>query len=225
VSDTEVGLSISGAQVFTESLAQAFFNSAATDEANGIDNLIRSIGSDYSQATDPYTVAVLRDLLNAGLVGGGKDLIDLMAIDIQRERDVGLATLNETRRAIGLARYASFAQLTADPWLQANYAAVYGTIDNVDLFMGGLAEAHAPGANVGPTFQAIIANQFQRERSGDRFFWQNEGFDPQTAAMIAKTTLATIILRNTGTTNLQADVFVQAAFPNYVKPHVKLRLR
>jgi hypothetical protein len=225
VSDTEVGLSNSGVQVFSESLAQAFFNSAATDEANGIDNLIRSIGSDHSQATDPYTVAVLRDLLNAGLVGGGKDLIDLMAIDIARERDVGLGTLNETRRSLGLAPYASFAQLTADPWLQANYAAVYGSINDVDLFMGGLAEAHAPGANVGPTFQAIIANQFSRERSGDRFFWRNEGFDPQTAAMIERTTLATIIRRNTDTTNLQADVFVQAAFPNYVKAHVRVRAR
>jgi peroxidase len=152
------------------------------------------------------------------LVGGGIDEMDLIAIDIQRERDVGLGTLNQTRRAMGMQPYSSFAQLTPDAVLQANYAALYGSIEKVDLFMGGLAEVHAPGAAVGPTFQAIIANQFYRLRAGDRFFWQNEGFSPQTASMIAGTTLTTLMRRNTATTNLQADLFLQAAFPNHVKP-------
>jgi peroxidase len=220
VSDTQEGLSDTGATVFTESIAQAFFNTPEIDESNGIDPLLRSLGADYSQATDPYTVAALRDLLFAGLVGGDVDEMDLIAIDIQRERDVGLGTLNQTRRAMGMTPYTSFAQLTADPVLQQTYATLYGSINNVDLFIGGLAEAHAPGANVGPTFQAIIGNQFVRLRAGDRFFWQNEAFDAQTASMIAHTTLATLMRRDTATTNLQADVFVQAAFPNHVKPHV-----
>jgi peroxidase len=224
VSDSEVGLDDTGKTTFSESLAQAFFNTPEVDEANGFDDLIRSIGADYSQATDVYVVAVLRDLLNAGLVGGGKDLIDLIAIDIQRERDVGLGTLNATRRAIGMAPYSSFSQLTRDLVLQRQFHALYGNIDNVDLFMGGLAEAHSPGAAVGPTFAAIIADEFARVRAGDRFFWQNEGFDAQTSAMIASTTLATLIRRNTTTTNIQSDVFVEAAFPNYVKARVKLRL-
>jgi peroxidase len=59
--------------------------------------------------------------------------------------------------------------LTADPVLQVNLQVVYGTIDNVDLFMGGLAENHVYDAVVGPTFQAIIARQFQALRAGDRF--------------------------------------------------------
>jgi peroxidase len=117
--------------------------------------------------------------------------------------------------------YASFAQLTADAVLQQNLQAVYGSIDGVDVFMGGLAEAHAPGAAVGPTFQAIISDQFRRLRDGDRFFWQNEGFDLQTAATIASTTLADMVMRNTGTTNLQPDVFVEAAFP--LTPAASLR--
>ena len=145
--------------------------------------------------------------------------MDLIAIDIQREYDVGLGTLNQTRQAIGLRQFASFAQLTSDPVLQNNLQAVYGSIDNVDLFIGGLAEKHATGAIVGPTFQAIIADQFQALRAGDRFFWQNQGFDPQTAAMIANTTLTNIIQRNTATTKLQANVFVESALPTHVKPH------
>jgi peroxidase len=219
VSDTQEGLDANGNVVFTESLAQAFFNTPEIDEANGIDPLLRSLGEDFSQATDVYVVAALRNLLFAGLVGGDVDEMDLIAIDIQREKDVGLGTLNQTRQALRLKRYGSFAELTTDPVLQKNLQAVYGSIDNVDLFIGGLAEKHATGAIVGSTFQAIIADQFQALRAGDRFFWQNQGFDQRTAAMIANTTLTEILERNAATTNLQANVFVQSAFPTHVKPH------
>jgi peroxidase len=220
VSDTQEGLDNNGNVVFTESLVQSFFNTPEIDESNGINPLIRSLGVDFAQATDVYVVAALRNLLFAPQVGGGIDEIDLIAIDIQRERDVGLGTLNQTRHAIGLERYDSFAELTTDPVLQKSLQAVYGTIDNVDLFIGGLAENHAPGARVGPTFQAIIARQFEALRAGDRFFWMNEGFNGETADMISKTTLADIIRRNTDTTNLQANVFIEAPLPTHHNPHV-----
>ncbi len=211
VSDTQQGLDNLGNVVFTESLVQSFFNTPEVDEANGIDALLRSLGADYTQAMDPYVVSALRNLLFAGLVGGGVDAIDLIAIDIQRTRDVGLGTLNETRRALGFPPYRSFTQLTSDPVLAANLQLVYADINLVDLFMGGLAEAPAKGAEVGPTFQAIIASQFHNLRAGDRFFWQNQGFDPATASGIAHTTLAQLILRNTDTTaRLQPNVFLQA---------------
>jgi peroxidase len=221
VSDTQEGLDNNGNVVFTESLAQAFFNTPAQDVANGTNPLLRSIGADYSQATDVYAVGVLRNLLFAPLVGGEVDQIDLIAIDIQRERDAGIATLNQTRAALGLRPYPSFAALTGDPVLQQNFKSVYGTIDNVDLFMGGLAESHAPGASVGPTFQAIIADQFKRLRAGDRFFWLNQGFDPQTASLIANTKLSDIILDNTDTTSIQENVFIKASLTKHVKVHLR----
>lgn len=210
VSDTQVGINAAGAVVFTQSLANAFFNTAAQDESNGIDPLLNSLSRNNAQATDVFAVGVLRNMLVADLVGGDVDRIDLMAIDIQRERDIGLGTLNQTRRALGMRPYASFAALTSDPVLQANFQAVYENIDSVDLFMGGLAEAHAPGAVVGPTFQAIIADQFQRVRSGDRFFWMNQGFDGPTRTMIANTTLATLMQRNTFLTNAHGDLFISS---------------
>jgi peroxidase len=144
------------------------------------------------------------------LVGGDIDQMDLIAIDIQRERDVGLGSLNQTRQAIGLAPYGSFAQLTDDPTLQSNLETVYGNINAVDLFIGGLAEPHARGSLVGQTFQAIIARQFRALRAGDRFYWQNQPFDRTTARMIEATTLGKIILRNTDTTSLQPNVFIAA---------------
>ena len=210
VSDTQEGIDNNGNVTFTESLAQAFFNTPAQDMANGINPLLHAIGVDYSQATDVYVVSALRNLLFAPLASGGLDLVDLIAIDIQRERDVGLGTLNQTRQAMGCDAYQSFTQLTQDPVLQHHLKAIYGTIDKVDLFIGGLAEDHASGAMVGPTFQTIIARQFHALRAGDRFFWQNQGFDQATASMISQTTLAMIIQRNTDITNLQANVFIEA---------------
>lgn len=73
----------------------------------------------------------LRNLLSAS-----PDEMDLIAIDIQRERDVDVGTLNQTRIALTLKLYTSFAQLTSDPTVQANLQAANGNINNVDLFIG-----------------------------------------------------------------------------------------
>jgi peroxidase len=208
VSDTQEGVDNAGVTTFSEGLSQAFFNSPQIDIANGVDPLLRAFSLDYAQATDVYVVATLRNLLAASLVGGGVDLIDLIAIDVQRERDLGVGSLNQVRSALGLAPYRSFSALTSDPVLQTQLKTVYGTIDQVDLFIGGLAEAHAPHAVVGPTFQRIIGDQFSALRAGDRFFWLNQGFDSATTHMIANTTLADIILRNTDTTALEQHVFI-----------------
>ncbi len=96
----------------------------------------------------------------------------------------------------------------------------FGTIDNVDLFIGGLAEKHVSGAEVGPTFETILVRQFAALRSGDRFFWQNQFFDQQTAEMIARTTLGQIIMRNTNTVSLQPDVFLAPVASTHTKMHV-----
>jgi len=213
VSGTQEGIDVNGKTTFTQSLAVAFTNTPETDEANGINDLLRALGTDFSQATDVYAVPELRNLLIAGLVGGEVDKLDLIAIDIQRERDVGLASLNQTRIALGMRPYRSFADLTSDRVLQAAFQRVYGSIDQVDLFMGGLAEAHAPGAAVGPTFQAILAKQFQALRVGDRFFWARQGFDRSTALMIASTKLSDLIKRDAATPNVQKSVFIQANLP------------
>ncbi|MBP0590227.1 peroxidase family protein [Paraburkholderia sp. LEh10] len=219
ISDTQEGVDNAGVTTFSEALSDAFFNSPQADMANGVDPLLRSFSLDFAQATDVYVVATLRNLLAASLVGGGVDLIDLIAIDIQRERDLGVGTLNQVRRALGFAPYQSFAALTSDSALQARLKTVYGNIDQVDLFIGGLAEPHATGAVVGPTFQRIIGKQFSALRAGDRYFWLNQGFDSATSNMIQNTTLADIILRNSDTQALQQHVFIQGSPPVASAPH------
>ncbi len=208
VSENQSGRDNDGNITYSQSLARSFFNTAETTLANGINALMRSVTMEFSQATDVYTVPALRNLLYSPLPGGNIDLVDLIAIDIQRGRDAGLATLNQTRVALGLAPHASFAALTGDKVLQAQFKALYGDINQVDLFMGGQAEAHAAGAVVGETFQAIIARQFHALRAGDRFFWANQAFDSDTAAQIAQTTLGQIIKRNTDTLRVPPNVFM-----------------
>lgn len=210
VSETQSGIDNRGQEVFTQSLAEAFFNTAEQTLQNGIDPLLRNVTAEYSQATDIYTVPVLRNLLFAPLPGGNVDQMDLIAIDIQRERDVGVATLAQMRRALGLPRYRTWAELVPDPRMQDAFRRLYGSVDAVDLFMGGSAERHAPGAVVGPTFQAIIARQFRALRDGDRFYWRNQRFDPATVRTIASTTLSRIILRNTDTISLPEHAFIAA---------------
>ena len=91
----------------------------------------RDFASDVAQKSDVYAVDELRNLLFDPPVS-----LDLIAIDIQRERDLGLGTLNETREALGLTPYTDFNQITSDPVVLANLQQVFGTVDNIDLFIG-----------------------------------------------------------------------------------------
>ena len=77
-----------------------------------------------------------------------------------------------------------------------------------DLFVGGLAENAdtADGSMLGPTFSKIISEQFANLRAGDRLYFENQGFSPALMGQIQDTTLSDLILRDTNTTAIQADV-------------------
>lgn len=204
VSGTETKVDNLGNAISAQRLADAFTDTPAEVQANGgIDALLRGILSDEAQANDVYAVDDLRNLLFAPPA-----TMDLIAIDIERERDLGIGTLNQTRAALHLPDYKSFDQITSDPTVAAHLRQVFGTVDKVDLFIGGLAEDHARGAMLGPTFKAIIAKQFANLRDGDRMWWQSQDFDPATVHQIQNTTLSDIIVRNTDTDVTQASAFI-----------------
>ncbi|QOG19687.1 peroxidase family protein [Bradyrhizobium sp. SEMIA] len=199
------GINNLGATTSEQSLADTFFESPAAFAANGgADGLLRHLSSDIAQPLDTHIIEDLRSLLS-----DPPDAVDLAATNIQRAHDLGLGTLNETRAALGLARYTSFNQITSDSDTASALRQAYGTVDAIDLWTGGLAEAHTSGAAIGPTFGKIIADQFTALRDGDRLYFENQGFDPQTLQEIKSTTLSDIIKRDTtGTTAMQADAFI-----------------
>ncbi|RYJ04091.1 MAG: peroxidase [Acetobacteraceae bacterium] len=169
----------------------------------GADGLLRHLGADHAQAMDVRIVDDLRNFLFDPPV-----VVDLAAINIQRGRDLGLPHLNEMREALHLDPYTDFCQITDDQGTVQALAQVYASVDDIDLWTGGLAERVVPGAFVGETFGLIIADQFARTRDGDPLWWQNQGFDDATTTFIRHSGLTDIILRNTDTQYLQDDPFI-----------------
>ncbi|OYD83603.1 peroxidase family protein [Azospirillum brasilense] len=169
---------------------------------SGADGFLRHLAADLSQAMDARIVDDLRNFLVDPPVAQ-----DLAAINIQRGRDLGLQTLNETRAALGLRRYTDFGQITDDKATVDALRKAFRSVDEIDLWTGGLSEGHVSGGVVGPTFATIIAQQFEVLRDGDRFWYENQGFDEETLAAIQDTRLSDIIERNTDTTYVQDDVF------------------
>lgn len=51
-------------------------------------------------------------------------------------------------------------------------SSLYPSVDEVDLFVGGIGERPLTGAVLGPTFVCIVGDQFSRLRRGDRFFYE-----------------------------------------------------
>lgn len=48
------------------------------------------------------------------------------------------------------------------------------TIEDIDLYTGGLAEVPSKGAVVGPTFACLIGRQMFYYKSGDRYWYEND---------------------------------------------------
>ncbi|MCJ2082283.1 peroxidase family protein [Methylobacterium sp. J-090] len=175
---------------------------AAFAAASGADGFLRHLGDDASQTMDVRIVEDLRNFLNDPPV-----VLDLASINIQRGRDLGLGTLNETREELGFAPYKDFSEITDDQATVAAMREAFGSVEAVDLWTGGLAEGHAPHSLLGPTFSAIVGSQFDRLRDGDRLWYENDQFDRQTLNDIRQTTLSDIITRNTDTRHIQDDAF------------------
>lgn len=183
-------------------LAEAFFRPDVLIET-GIDPLLRGLSLQVAQRVDAQVIDAVRNFLFGPPGSGGFDLVSL---NIQRGRDHGLSSYNVTRAAIGLAPAATFADISGDTSVQAKLASVYESVDDVDLWAGGLAEDAGDGL-VGETFGTILRRQFLAIRDGDRF-WYARYLPERLVRVVERQTLARIIRRNTDIgAELSADVF------------------
>ncbi|XP_060648778.1 peroxidase [Drosophila nasuta] len=127
---------------------------------------------------------------------------DLRSLDIQRNRDHGLATYNDMREFCSLSRahsWEGYGDLIS-PQTLAKLKSLYDSHEDVDLTVGASLEDHVAGALAGPTFLCILTEQFYRTRVGDRFFFENgdklTGFTPDQLAELRKASMARLLCDN-----------------------------
>jgi peroxidase len=191
------------------SLQDSFFQHQNLSSPNQLDYILKGLAVDTQQEIDQHIVDGVRNFLFGEPIPGGGE--DLATLNIQRGRDHGLADYNSVRVAYGLPAVASFAQITSNVTLQNQLKAMYGNVNNIDLWIGALSEDHVAGTDVGPLMLAGLLDQFTRLRDGDRLWFTNDsGLTSAELSQVENVTLAGIIEANTGLTNLQANVFLAA---------------
>ncbi|GMH36259.1 hypothetical protein BSKO_04127 [Bryopsis sp. KO-2023] len=190
-------------------LREAFFNPELV-KAQGIDRFLRGAAWHPAKEIDNKVVDELRNFLFTE--NSEAPEMDLIALNIQRGRDMGLPSHNKVRDAYGLPEFGSIFDMTSDESLAYILNGVYkGDPNNVDAFVGGLVEDHLEGAAVGQTIHTVLKDQFTRIRDADRFFYKLMEFDesllsayPRLQAILNdKVKLRDIIIRNTKITGVE----------------------
>lgn len=174
-------------------------------QTNGIDNILLGGTLGTMQEIDTRVVEDIRSFLFGAPTA--QNLLDLASLNMQRGRDHGIPDYNTLRAAYGLTKVTLFDQITSNTTISNGLSSLYNTVDDIDPWIGGLAEDHLSGSNVGPLFNAIIKDQFIRLRDGDRYYYKNDNtMTVEDIELIESSTLGKIIERNTGLSNL-GDVF------------------
>lgn len=207
-------------------LVDAFFDSSHVRKL-GTDPLLRGLLVRKARRVDEYLNSVLTNKLFAD--DRYSPGMDLASLNIQRGRDHGLP---------GYLTWKQWAKTTCgvesdfrDQLTHFNLLKLYGDLDNVDLFVGGLAEEVLPNGLVGAVFGCVIAKTFEALRDGDRFYYENSDpelalFTPEQREQLGRASLSRVICDNTDIDTIQPDAFLfnQARVPCSSIPSVNLQL-
>ncbi len=86
---------------------------------------------------------------------------------------------------------------------------MYGSLDNVDLWVGIIGEISIPGSDLGDVGARLVAAQFRKIRNADRLWYENVMAPyPDLLQRIKGTKIADIIMRNTGVNTVNVKNFV-----------------
>lgn len=186
-------------------LRAGFHQAPRLESEGGIEPILRGLSEYLQEATDTKVVDDLRNYLFGRPGQGG---LDLAAINIQRGRDHGLPSFNKIRESYGLNPHKSLDALSSKTPVTDSLKSIYDSVDQLDPWVGFLAEEHEPGCSVGPTLKHALVDQFTRLRDGDRFFYLNDPDVKELCSDIENTRLVDIIKRNTNIENIQDDLFI-----------------
>ncbi|XP_018570827.1 peroxidase-like [Anoplophora glabripennis] len=168
------------------------------EEGDNFDDLARGLNTQCQHAADQFHDSEITHFLFRAQQQFGSDL---KALDVQRNRDHGLASYNDYREYCGLPRatyFNDFLDVINSDNVQ-RLAALYECPDDVDLTVGGSLEQHVPGTLVGPTFLCILREQFYRTRVGDRYWYENPsetGFTLEQLFEIRKSSISRLLCNN-----------------------------
>lgn len=169
----------------------------------GIEALARTFGEQSPGAlVNNNYPASMQDLSLPGI-----GVMDMGSVDLYRDRERGVPTYNQLRREIGLKPIHSFDELIDDPAVVADLRDLYGMddegrdrVDDMELLIGTLTEAHRPTAfGFGETlFQIFILNASWR-LLGDRFYtddYRAEIYTAEGLAWVDDASFKSVLLRN-----------------------------
>ena len=78
--------------------------------------------------------------------------------------------------------------------------------NNIDLWLGGLAEKHVTGGELGATFNFIFAEQMTTLQNGDRFYYLGRLAGTNMLSGMQGQLFSDIVMRNTGAQHLYSDL-------------------
>ncbi|XP_076328078.1 dual oxidase-like [Tachypleus tridentatus] len=155
-------------------LCSTWWESDVIVPETGIEEILMGLASQLGEREDEVLCSDLRDNLFGPLHFTRRDL---GAIDIMSGRDSGVPDYNTVRMVYQLPPISSWTEINPNvfkkrPNLSQELDKLYGSVDKLDLFVGGMLETE-PG-RPGPLFAKIIMEQFQNIRKADRFWFENE---------------------------------------------------
>ncbi|XP_066241044.1 thyroid peroxidase [Saccopteryx leptura] len=202
-------------------LRDTFFSPWRLLREGGVDPVLRGL------LARPAKLQVQGQLMNEELterlfVLSSSGTFDLASLNLQRGRDHGLPGYNDWREFCGLPRLHTRADLSraiANRSVADQIIDLYKHPDNIDVWLGGLAEDFLPGARTGPLFACIIGRQMKALRDGDRFWWEHGGvFTEAQRRELEQHSVSRLLCDNTGLPRVPADAFRVATFPQDFQP-------
>ncbi|KAL3279197.1 hypothetical protein HHI36_016710 [Cryptolaemus montrouzieri] len=177
-------------------IPEAMFHPSRMRKRHFFDQILSTLTTEPLQEVDEFfSDAMIRYMFRGGNPFG----VDIASLNIQRGRDHGIRPYNDYRELVGLPRYTSFEEFGRKG---DALKSVYSSVDDVDLWVGGLLEEKPEGSMVGYVFREIIADQFVRLKNGDKYFFENDPslnpghFTPAQLRELRRTSMARIICDN-----------------------------